>query len=95
LFAFDCRRCRRRPPRPQVTLLRADFVLGERRLVPVDRDDVRLCNDDRPHLALDGDATAGRAVEGREVGDVVALPRVGGLDLRLSALVARRRRGQR
>ena len=34
---------------------------------------------DRPHMGLDGDAPVTRAVEPRELGKVVALPRVGGL----------------
>lgn len=35
-------------------------------------------------MALDGDAPAGRAVEGPDGGEVVALPRVGGLHHRYS-----------
>jgi putative transposase len=60
------------------------IVLGERHLFRLVRDYVRFYNDDRPHMALDGDAPAGRAIEGPERGDVVALPRVGGLHHRYS-----------
>ena len=40
---------------------------------------LRYYNLDRPHMSLSGDAPAQRAVEGPELGRVVALPRVGGL----------------
>ena len=40
---------------------------------------VRYYNEDRTHLSLAGDVPAGRAIEPRESGEVVALPRVGGL----------------
>jgi len=36
-------------------------------------------NEDRPHVSLDGDAPVARAVECREAGKIVALPRVSGL----------------
>jgi hypothetical protein len=36
-------------------------------------------NEDRQHMSLDGDAPVTREVEPREVGKVVALPRVSGL----------------
>jgi putative transposase len=55
------------------------IVIGERHLLRLVRDYVRFYNDDRPHMALDGDTPAGRAIEGPEAGNVVALPRVGGL----------------
>ena len=55
------------------------IVLGERHLLRLVRDYVRFYNDDRPHMALDGDAPAGRAIEGPDGSEVVALPRVGGL----------------
>jgi hypothetical protein len=60
------------------------IVLGERHLLRLVRDYVRFYNDDRPHMALDGDAPAGRTAEGPELGEVVALPRVGGLHHRYS-----------
>jgi putative transposase len=60
------------------------IVLGERHLLRLVRDYVRFYNDDRPHMALDGDAPAGRALEGPADGDVIALPRVGGLHHRYS-----------
>ena len=52
-------------------------VLGERHLLRLVRDHVAYYNEDRPHMALGGDAPVSRAVE--SVGKVVALPRVGGL----------------
>lgn len=60
------------------------IVLGERHLLRVVRDDARFYNDDRPHMSLDGDAPAGRALEGPDARDVIALPRVGGLHHRYS-----------
>lgn len=60
------------------------IVLGERHLLRLVRDYVRFYNDDRPHRSLDGDAPAGRAIEGPEAGDVIALPRIGGLHHRYS-----------
>jgi hypothetical protein len=39
----------------------------------------RYYNEDRPHMSLDGDAPVAHAVERRDAGKVVALPRVGGL----------------
>src|SRR5690606_16392932 len=62
----------------------APDVVGERHLLRLVRDYARFYNDDRPHMALDGDAPARRAVEGPRLGDVVALPRVGGLHHRYS-----------
>lgn len=41
-------------------------------------DHVAYYNGDRPHMALEGDAPVGRAIEGPDEGDVIALPRVGG-----------------
>lgn len=55
------------------------IVLGERHLLRLVRDYVRFYNDDRPQMALNGDAPAGRAIEGPEAGGVVSLPSVGGL----------------
>jgi putative transposase len=60
------------------------IVLGERHLLRLVRDYVRFYNDDRPHMSLDGDAPVARAAEGPELGEVVALPRVGGLHHRYS-----------
>lgn len=60
------------------------IALGERHLLRLVRDYVRFYNDDRPHMALDGDAPAGREVEGPTQGEVIALPRVGGLHHRYS-----------
>jgi hypothetical protein len=54
-------------------------VLGERHLLRLVRRHAAYYNEDRPHMALDGDAPVTRAVEPRELGNVVALPRVSGL----------------
>ncbi|HVJ89276.1 MAG TPA: transposase [Labilithrix sp.] len=58
------------------------IVRGERHLLRLVRDYVRFYNDDRPHMALDGDAPSGREIEGPAQGAVIALPRVGGLQHR-------------
>ncbi|MEO8876401.1 MAG: integrase core domain-containing protein [Polyangiaceae bacterium] len=55
------------------------IVLGERHLLRLIRDYLAYYNADRPHMSLDGDAPSGRAIEPRELGTVIALPRVGGL----------------
>jgi putative transposase len=55
------------------------IVLGERHLLRLVREHARYYNQDRPHMSLCGDAPAGRAVEGPDLGKVIALPRVGGL----------------
>ncbi len=60
------------------------IVLGERHLLRLVRDYVAYYNADRPHMSLDGDAPSGRAIESRELGSVIALPRVGGLHHRYS-----------
>jgi putative transposase len=54
-------------------------ALGERHLLRLVRAYVAHYNEDRPHMALDGDARVPRAVESPSRGRVVALPRVGGL----------------
>ena len=58
--------------------------LGERHLLRLVRQHAVYYNDDRPHMALAGDAPAHRPVEPPERGEVVALPRVGGLHHRYS-----------
>jgi transposase InsO family protein len=55
------------------------IVLGERHLLRLVREHARYYNEDRPHMALVGDAPIRRPVEPPAVGRVVALPRVGGL----------------
>ena len=55
------------------------IVLGERHLLPLVRRHASYYNEDHPHMSLDGDAPVARAVEPRELGKVVALPRVSGL----------------
>jgi putative transposase len=54
-------------------------VVRERQLLHLVRQHARYYNEDRPHMSLDGDAPVARAVERREAGKVVALPRVSGL----------------
>jgi transposase InsO family protein len=60
-------------------LLEHVVVLGERHLLHVVRQHAAYYNEDRPHMSLDGDAPVTREVEPKELGKVVALPRVGGL----------------
>ena len=55
------------------------IVLGERHLLRLVRAHLSYYNEDRPHMSLRGDAPVSRAVEPPSAGDVVALPRVGGL----------------
>jgi transposase InsO family protein len=55
------------------------IVLGEQHLLRMVREHARYYNLDRPHMSLSGDAPVQRAVEGPEMGKVIALPRVGGL----------------
>jgi transposase InsO family protein len=60
------------------------IVLGERHLLRLVRQHVAYYNEDRPHMSLGGDAPVARAVEPPSAGEVVALPRVGGLHHRYS-----------
>jgi len=60
------------------------IVLGERHLLRLVRQHVAYYNEDRPHMSLDRDAPVARAVEPPNAGEVVALPRVGGLHHRYS-----------
>jgi hypothetical protein len=55
------------------------IVLGDRHLLRSVREYAKFYIADRPHMSLDGDAPSGRAVEPPELGNVIALPRVGGL----------------
>ena len=55
------------------------IVLGERHLLRLVREHARYYNEDRPHMSLSSDAPSTRAVEGPHMGNVVTLPRVGGL----------------
>ncbi len=59
-------------------------VLGERHLLRLVRQHVAYYNEDRPHMSLGGDAPTGRSLEPPSAGDVIALPRVGGLHHRYS-----------
>jgi putative transposase len=54
-------------------------VLGERHLARCVREYAKYYNIDRPHMSLGGDAPARREVETPDRGNVVALPRLGGL----------------
>jgi putative transposase len=64
------------------------IVLGERHLLRCIREYARFYNDDRPHMSLNDDAPAGRAVEPAEAGNVIALPRLGGLHHRYTRRAA-------
>ena len=55
------------------------IVLGERHLLHLVRQHASYYNSDRPHMSLAGDAPVAREVEPRELGKVVAVPRVSGL----------------
>jgi transposase InsO family protein len=60
------------------------IVLGERHLLRLVRQHASYYNEDRPHMSLDRDAPAGRAIQSPSSGRVVSLPRVGGLHHRYS-----------
>ncbi|MGH7438453.1 MAG: integrase core domain-containing protein [Polyangiaceae bacterium] len=64
------------------------IVLGERHLLRLVRAHVAYYNEDRPHMALDGDAPVARSVEPPSAGSVGALPRVGGLHHRYARQAA-------
>jgi transposase InsO family protein len=69
-------------------LLEHVIVLGERHLLHLVRQHSSYSNEDRPHMSLDGDAPITRAVEPRQTGNVVALPRVDGLHHRYARRAA-------
>jgi hypothetical protein len=62
----------------------AEVVLGERHLLRLVRAHVAYYNEDRPHMALDGEAPLTRLVEQSNAGRIIAFPRVGGLHRRYS-----------
>ena len=64
------------------------IVLNELHLLRCVRAYASYYNEDRPHMALDGDAPARRVVETAENGNVVALPRLGGLHHRYTRRAA-------
>jgi len=64
------------------------IVLNERHLVRCVREYARFYNSDRPHMSLSGDAPAGREVEPPDRGNVIVLPRVGGLHYRYTRRAA-------
>ena len=55
------------------------IVFGERHLLGLVRQHARYYNEDRPHMSLHGDAPVSRGVEPADLGNVIGLPRVGGL----------------
>ena len=55
------------------------IVLGERHLLRLIQQHMRYYNEDRPHMALDGDVPVSRAAQVPGSGRVVALARLGGL----------------
>ncbi|MGA2450986.1 MAG: integrase [Polyangiaceae bacterium] len=63
----------------RLELLDHVIVLGERHPLHLVRQRAAYCNEDRPHMSLDSDAPVAREFEPRELGKVVALPRVGGM----------------
>jgi transposase InsO family protein len=69
-------------------LLDHAIVLGERHLLRMLREHASYYNLDRSHIGLSGEAPAQRAVEGPEMGKVVAIPRVGGLHHRYARQAA-------
>ena len=64
------------------------IVLNERHLVRCVREYARFYYSDRPHMSLSGDAPAGREVEPPDRGNVIGLPRVGGLHHRYTRRAA-------
>ena len=56
--------------------------INERQLRRVIRSYVDYYHADRTHLGLEKDVPEGRPIEAREMGEVVAFPRVGGLQHR-------------
>ena len=55
------------------------IVLGERHLLRLIQQHMRYYNEDRPHMALRGEAPVSRAVRRPGSGRVIALSRVGGV----------------
>ena len=64
------------------------IVLNELHLLRCARAYASYYNEDRPHSSLDGDAPARRVIEPAENGNVVALPRLGGLHHRYTRRAA-------
>ena len=64
------------------------LVLGERHLLRCAREYAKFYNEDRPHMSLNDDSPAGRAVEPPEAGNIIALPRLGGLHHRYTRRAA-------
>jgi hypothetical protein len=72
--------------RPEVRFLRPTLLIAinESQLRRVIRSYVAYYHEDRTHLGLEKDAPEERPIEPREMGEVVAIPRVGGLHYRYS-----------
>jgi len=64
------------------------IVLGERHLLRCVRQYARYYNEDRARMSLEGDAPMDRAVQPPEMGKVISLPRVGGLQRRYTRSAA-------
>jgi transposase InsO family protein len=60
------------------------IAINERQLQKVIRSYVEYYHEDRTHLGLEKDSPEQRSIEPREMGEVVAFPRVGGLHHRYS-----------
>ena len=67
-------------------VLKVKVGLGERHLLRLVRKYVAYCNEDRPHMSLDGDAPVAHVVEPPSRGGVVAFPRVGELHHRYARI---------
>jgi transposase InsO family protein len=63
-------------------------VLGEHHPRRILREYVAYYNDDRPHMALGGDAPMRRDVEPPPMGRIVAVPKLGGLHHRYRRVAA-------
>ncbi len=72
--------------RPEVRFLRPTLLIAmnERQLRRVIRSYVDYYHEDRTHLGLAKNTPEARPIEPREPGEVVAIPRVGGLHHRYS-----------
>ncbi len=69
---------------PTERLPRLLIAINESQLRRVIRSYVAYYHEDRTHLGLEKDAPEERPTEPREIGEVVAIPRVGGLHHRYS-----------
>jgi hypothetical protein len=65
------------------------IAINESQLRRVIRSYIDYYHADRTHLGLKKDAPEGRPIESREMGEVVSIPRVGGLHHRYSRVLQR------